>query len=243
MSVKTCVLVFIFLASAIYGCYAQNSPPDSLIYSSAASNAINYFNTALGSQTEIYNGASYEMYPSGKSGTHYLEDKIALSPALIRYSGTWYKNVPGIYDVFNDEMVAALGESLFVLPPGKVSDILLLNHHFIYMDINNRDGITTGYYDLLYNGKLQVLVKRSKTYEENVVLNRNIEAVYTDKINIYIKKGGAYFEVDGKTAVLELLKDKKNELNQYLKTQKLRYKDDREGFVVALTKYYDQINK
>ncbi|MDB5026270.1 MAG: hypothetical protein JWP78_4025 [Mucilaginibacter sp.] len=239
MRVENFVLVFTLSGLAISNSSAQNLSPDSLLYSKAATQVIDYFNQAIADQSEIYNGAQYELYPPANKGTFYFRDKNYCIPALIRYNDTWYKDIPVLYDIYNDAMISISGNELYMLRPGKISDVYLLDHHFIYVDREPPGNRMPGFYDLLYQGKSQVLVKLTKKIDES----KTTEIIYEDITDIYVKKGDKYFGVNSKGSFMDIFKDKKKELNQYLKDNKINYNKDKEGTVAKLAGYYDQISK
>jgi hypothetical protein len=228
----------IFLGLIILKSSAQNASGDTLLYSSTAKQVIDYFNTSIAEQSEIYNGARYELYPPANKGTFYFKDKNYCIPSLIRYNGTWFKNIPVLYDVHNDAMISVNGNNLFVLDAERTTDIYLLEHHFIYLNTKSPDDLTPGFYDLLYDGKSQVLVKRTKLIDES----KSTEIVYEDKAAIYVKKDNKYLPVSSKGALMDIFKNKSKELNQYLKSNKIKYNKDEEGAVARLASYYDQIS-
>jgi hypothetical protein len=237
MPLKAFALV-IFLGLTVLKSSAQNAREDTLLYSSTAKRVIDYFNTTIAEQSEIYNGVKYELYPPANKGTFYFHDKNYCIASLIRYNGTWFKNIPVLYDVHNDAMISVNGDNLFVLDAPRTSDIYLLDHHFIYLDTKSPDELTPGFYDLLYDGKSQVLVKRTKLIDES----KTTEIVYEDKTAIYVKKENKYLPVNSKGAVMDIFKSKRKELNQYLKSNKIKYNKDQEGAVARLASYYDQIS-
>jgi hypothetical protein len=233
----------IIIASTLFvsGSYAQSSLHDSLSYTVAANKAIDYYNEAIAEQSEIYNGAAYESPAAAYKGSVYFQDKNYCTPGLVRYNGTLYKNVPVFYNSYSDIMVVA-SRNLFnyILGPGKVSDVYLLNHHFIYINAENAGNLDAGFYDQLYDGKSAVLVKRTKTISNNIT-SQTVEVTYKDQSDIYLKKGDKYYPVNGKSAVMAIFQAKKKELNQYLKSNNIKYNRDRESSVVSLARYYDQI--
>jgi hypothetical protein len=242
MRIKTLVLVFILMVLTLSNLRAQNLQPDSLLYSRAAAQAIDYFNNVIANESEIYNGAVYEFYPPANKGSFYFQDKNYCIPGLIRYNSNWYKNIPILYDIYNDIMVSTLNNNLFILNTEKISDVYLLNHHFTYINNQSQDNLTPGFYDVIYNGKSQVLIKRIKFINDHVVRSQVLETFYEDQSNTYIKKGDKYYQVDSKHSFLETFKDKKKDLNRYMNDNKIDYKKDKEGAVAKLAAYYDSIN-
>lgn len=241
MVIKSRWLIVTALVLCFSGVYAQNITPDSALYSNAAGRAVDFFNTAIADESEIYNGAVYEFTPRATKGSVYLDDKNFCTPSLIRYNGTAYKNIPLMYDVFHDEMVVYSPSAVyFILHQEKLTDVYLTVHHFIYVDAANGADIKSGYYDELYDGKTTVLVKLIKVPHSSVT-QTSVEVIYSDESEIYLKKGGKFMQVDSKGSVLGVLKDRKKELSQFLSSNKIKFNRDKEGSVARLARYYDQI--
>ncbi|MGZ3752403.1 MAG: hypothetical protein ACXVA2_14455 [Mucilaginibacter sp.] len=238
---KPFFLVLIAFGLFISNSNAQTISLDTPIYSNAASRIIDHYNAAIDGQLEIYNGTIYHLWPQVYRGSAYFDEKIHFTPSLIRYNGTWYKDIPVLYDIYTDVMVAAAKDSLFILRADKVSDIYLLDHHFVYIDVKNSANLSAGFYDELYDGKSRVLVKRVRTIE-NSVTQQTVNIIYENKDVVYVRKGNNYYPVNSKGSVLDVFKDKKKALVQYLNENKIKYKNDREGSIVKLATYYDQIN-
>lgn len=220
---------------------AQTISADSLANTSAASKVITLYNVQIAKQSEIYNGTLYDSRPKATRGSVYFQDKNYFTASTIRYNNSWYKNVPMLYDVFNDVMVAESPDLVnYILRADKLSDIYFLNHHFIYLYGEADNLLKPGYYDQLYSGKLMVLVKRTKIVS-NTVTSQSVEVIYKDNSDIYIKKDGKFYRVSNKAGVLNVLKDKKRELKQYLTGNNIKFNNDKEGSVTSLARYYDQI--
>jgi hypothetical protein len=107
---------------------------------------------------------------------------------------------------------------------------------------NPASNLAPGFYDLLYPGKSQVMVKRSKTIDSHIAGERTVEIFYVDKNDVYIKNGNAYYLIDGRGSFLDTFKDKKKEIKQYIKLNKIDFNADIESAVVKLANYYDTIS-
>jgi hypothetical protein len=244
MFFKTFGSIVIALCLLVTCSFAQKPLPDTLQYSDNAKEVINHFNNKMGDQALVYNGDKYEPFsPHAVKGSVYFEDKSLCTPGAICFNGVGYKNIPVLFDAYNEDMVASLNGNLFILNPEKTSDIFLLGHHFIYVNATLNPKLQAGYYDIVYDGSTVVLVKRKKAAIENVVGSQTIEVMYADEADIYVKKNGDFFLMDGKNAFADLFKDKKKQLKQYQRENKINYSDDKEGWVTGLAKYYDSINK
>jgi len=241
MRVKPAWLILFALFGVIQSVCAQSLLPDNA-FSGAAGHVADLYNARIADQSEIYNGSEYKLYPQAYKGSPYFEERNHCTPSVIRYNNTWYKDVPILYDLYNDVMVAAMRDSLYQLRADKLTDVYLLNHHFINLAGALAANLTPGYYDQLYNARSQVVVKRSRTVQNNVT-QQGVEVIYEVKDIIYIKKGNTYYSVSSKGSVLDVFNDKKKLLKQYLSDNKIRYNDDKEGAIVKLTHYYDQLTR
>lgn len=239
MFVKSFCLVIV---AGLFVCKsnAQNASYDSLRYSAAAGQVIARYNAVIDGQSEVYNGVQYHLYPPAYKGSAYFQDRAMCMPTIVCYNGTWYKNVPVLYDMYTDEMVSELNDSLYTLRADKISGIYLSGHHFVYLGSAESKNLPVGYYDQLYSGTSEVLIKRARAVQ-NRVTQQAVEVMYENQDVIYIKKGGKYIPVNSKGSVLDVFKDKSKQLKQYLGDNKITYKKDKEASVVKLAAYYDQI--
>lgn len=221
---------------------AQNAPHDNFPDNSAAAQAVNLYNGILADQAETLNGHQYNLWPPAIKGSPYFTDTASFRPAKICYNNTWYKDVPVLYDVFLDAMVSSSRNILYTFRNDKLSDVYLLGHHFIYLNASAGTHLAPGYYDELYGGKSQVLVKHSCEVIKRTGL-QSVETIYEQKNQIYIKKGDVYFPVSSKGSVLEVFSDKAKPMKQYIAQNKIAYRKDKEGSVLKLATYYDELNK
>lgn len=243
MRIKPCWLTPIAFILFITHSYAQNTAPGVAMDqdTGAIIRAIKYYNQAISEQSEIYNGMAYPFPPKANKGSVFFQDKNYVIPASVFYNGTLYKNIPVLYDVYSDVMVASSRTAFnYILRAEKISGIYLSGHHFVYLSAEDAGNLKPGFYDQLYAGRSEVLVKRLKAVNNNVT-SQAAEITYTDQSDIYLKKGDKYYVVNSKGAFLDVLKDKKKELNQYLSGNKIKYNKDKEASAASLARYYDQI--
>jgi len=124
----------------------------------------------------------------------------------------------------------------------KVTSFDFLDHHFINIDADslaNNTIIRSGFYDELYKGKLQVLAKRSK----NIQNSGNSESYFNLQTEYYIRKNNIYYSISGKGSLLAVLKDRKKDLQQYIRTNEIKYNKDPEEAMVKIASYYDHLTK
>lgn len=231
--------IFILLCGFTYACpvLGQEASSNRVVIE----NTVTAYQKAIGLHSQLYRGAIYEYYDVRSVSGPYFKDSIQLVNGNVTYYGTSYKNIPLIYDLNLKQVVTMLYDSStkFALLSEGLSSFDLYGHHFINFtpDEHNKK-MDAGFYDELYNNKLQLLVKRSKSGQfESLTAKR----VYYLKNTYYIKKGETYHSVSTKGQVLNLLNDKKKELKKYIKDRGIDYSDDKERAMVMILAYYDSI--
>lgn len=239
MTKKPLALTILFLVT-FFRCALAQQLPDSTAYNTALA----YYTSLTGDQSAIFSGNEYVDVRSHKGSVFFL-DNISWTMATILYDGNTYKNVPVMYDSFNDVIVARRrdGQTKYVLRPEKATRFQLNGHNFVrvaFADVKN--AIKDGYYEELYNGKSSVIAKRSKDRSENITQQEGIKIIFEDVNIVYIKKNDIYNPVKSRGDVLKLFKDKADALNQYIKSAAVNFKNGNEEAIVKLATYYDQLS-
>jgi hypothetical protein len=242
--VKLCILSLVTLKNAT----AQTLSPDTVVQI-AASNANAYYGKAIGPQLPLYNGPEYYLYsPAQFRGSAYFKDST-YTVGAVYYDNARYTGIPLMYDLYKDQLVSAFNnQSLkYVLSGNKVQNFDLQGHHFVNIrtdTLAKNTVIKTGYYDELYHGKAQVLVKILKTVQ-NYSSTTGAQEAYAyftaARQDYFIRVGSTYYKVSGKGALLDILKDRKKELQQYIKTNHIKYNNDEGQAMVSIASYYDHI--
>jgi hypothetical protein len=238
MTKKFLALTILFLV-IIFRCALAQQLPDSTAYNTALA----YYANISGDQSAIFNGYEYTDVRSHR-GSVFFMDNSNWAMATIDYEGNAFKNVPVLYDSFNDLLVARRrdGQTKYVLRPEKATRFQLSGHSFVrvaFTDVKN--AVKDGYYEELYNGKSSVIAKRSKARSESITQQEGIKIIFEDVNTIYIKKNNIYNPVKSRGDVLKLFKDKTDALNKYIKSGAVNFNDGNEQAIVKLATYYDQI--
>ena len=240
MTLKTflpIVTLSLFAVQAI----AQNAP-DTVSATRKEMLVVDVYNKTIGDQSEFYNGPQFNPPPKAYRGSPYFLDSASVQPANIRYNGTPYKEVPILYDAYDDLMVSVSHSVLYSVRSEKLSDVFLAGHHFVYLTESKDFKLPSGYYDELYDGPSRVLVKRKRGIVKRVD-QQSIQVIYEADDVIYIKKGTDYLQVNSKQSVLSVFKNKEKQLKEYISANKIPFRKDKEYSTAQLAAYYDQINR
>jgi hypothetical protein len=225
---------------------AQAARGDSSSQQNAFNNALNFLYTSIGEQSPLYNGPEYSFYDPLIKGTAYFLDVNAFTPGSVYYDRTFYTGVPMLYDLFSDKVVVLLYNhfSKYSLVKEKVQSFDFLDHHFVNINADTL-GINTviksGFYDELYRGKSQVLVKRSKNIQSTTGGQTGPESYFNASKDYYVRKNNTYYSITGRGSLMDVFKDKKKELQQYIRANQIKYRKDPEEAMVKIASYYDHL--
>src|SRR5690349_3761701 len=224
---------------------AQNSVTDSTNNAIAISNAINAYHQFLSPQTSLYKGSEYVDYAyTITEGTPFFETSQFRTGSVV-YDGILYENVPLLYDEVIDELVLANinGGSKIKLNKESVAAFNLLNHHFVKLDQDSsgKSPVRSGFYDLLYEGSLSVYKKQTKKVMERVTFSLGLERIIDEQNAYFIKQGKSYYPINTRRDALNLVKDKKKEIQQFLKKNRLSVRRSKEIALIKMAAYYDQL--
>ena len=136
--------------------------------------------------------------------------------------------------------------TMFSLVSDRVHDFSLPNHHFVRVVADSSSAgnqvVSTGFYEQLYGGKVEVLAKRTKNLQSGVDASASVIVGYFLSNNqYYLRKGNTYYSISSQSSFLNVLKDKKSQLQQYIRDNNIKFKQDREAAMVKIASYYDQL--
>ncbi len=237
-----------FLLCAVVGknSLAQTAHTDSSSQQNALNNTLSLFYASIGEQSRLYNGTEYYLSDPITKGNAFFSDVNAFTPGSIVYDGTYFNGVPMLYDIYYDKVVVLLYNhfSKFSLIKEKVKSFDFLDHHFININADTlgvNTIIKTGFYDELYGGKTQILAKRSKNIQTSTSGILGPEAYFNPVKDYYVRKNNTYYSFSGQGSLLDVLKDKKKEIQQYIKANQIKFRQDPEEAMVKIASYYDHL--
>jgi len=137
-----------------------------------------------------------------------------------------------------------LNSPIFILlASNRVSQFSVSGHTFIRIFADSLHGsvIKTGFYESLYDGKTKAFAPKNKIIEDFIDIGTVLNKTALEKDKWYIFKEGAYFEVQGKSSILKVLNDKKMEIQQVNKHEKISFKNNMDDALTRIVTYYDKI--
>lgn len=240
---KSCLSLFIVaylfaITNSVFSQSTINTDP----LKQVTENTITVYQKAIGAQSHLYRGLGFEFYDITSPSSPYFKDSIAFTNGSVKYDGVVYKNIPLLYDLHTQLVITLLYNNItkISLFNDYVTEFDVRGHHFInYKPDSVNRKMDAGYYDIIYNGKHQLLVRRTKSRQEESL---TLKKIFIPSNDYYIKMGDKYTTVNSKSKLLDLLKDKKKELKKYISSANIDFSEDKEKSILKTVAYYDQIS-
>jgi hypothetical protein len=194
-----------------------------------------------GPDIPLYTGQEY--IPNGRrtKGFPFFQSNDPL-PGSLDYNDAFYHNLDIQYDLVLDGVVISnfTGDGRIELVRDKLRHFSLGGYFFVYLS-PSQSPIKAGYYAQLYKGGVSAFGR----YEKRLVYPSNLEDQprYDDYHYYYVEKGGSYYEVGSKGALLDLFRDKKDQLKKYIRGNRINFSRDWEAALVKIAAYYDELKK
>ena len=233
------ILTGLLLLSPL-ACYCQATKVDTSFLAQSKTKSIALYAATILDQSRLFNGSDYIVYiPKDEEHPYYGSDDW--TTGSIVYWDELYENVPLLFDLSIDQVIVEHDRGSPVrLIPEKVQRFTILGHTFVRLLRDDKNKLSDGFYDQLYNGKSKVYAKYSKSYRETLQAP-NVIPSFDESVRYYVVKDGNFHVVKTKGSVLQVLSDRKSELKNFLRKNRIRYNDDREKAIVRLTEFYDTL--
>lgn len=230
------------LCFPLWGTAQTHPKPDTAFLSTTSNDARNLYLAAVKTQRHLYNGSQYADYDPIEDEHPYFIDSD-WSNGWIIYDHERYDNTPLLYNINNDKIVAEHYAGAFIdLIAPKVTAFHIHGHTFkrFTRTDDKRGNINEGFYDILYDGNVKVVAKRLKKFVQQVHLE-GYENSFEEKVQYYVVRDQSFFPVRSKNNLLEVLSDQKQALRQFVRTNKLPFKNQREQAMIKVAAYYDTL--
>lgn len=213
----------------------------------AAAWAQQQYNQALRVHPQLYSGPEYLDYARRYSTRvgHQFFLSPEKQPGSVLYNHHHFEGLQLAYDIVLDQLVLQHATSPLSLRliNENVESFTLAGHRFIRLvpDSAAAGTLSTGYYEVLVEGPVQLLARRVKQMQKKL----NQDKAYTQFFSmdkLFIRKAGVYYPVSKKSSVTRLFADRSKEVQRYVQEHKLRFrKARREADIVELTRYYGSL--
>jgi hypothetical protein len=194
----------------------------------------------------IYNGKIWHnLYPRVKGDPFFLSGDFLTGNVF--FNGREFQNMKIKYDICNDEVILYINPlTIITLNKEMIKEFTIEYqnrlHHILNMG-NDSASLLNGFVNVLYDGPTALFVKYIKKVDIQS-LNRLNDEFY-QRHRIYIRKDGEIVYVSGRRELFKLLEDRKTEIRNYIKGDRLNLnvtRKDPDSFVPVL-QFYDSQNK
>ena len=157
-----------------------------------------------------------------------------------------YKDIALRYNIFNDQMEFQQNNTIYALyPEPRITKVLLGDETYVVEKYEIKGKMAYGYLARLDTGKLTLLSKKvvrfTEKQEPKALEGAGKPAKFTRAQDIYYYKigNGEITKVVSLKSFIESLPDKREEISNYAKSEKLSVKD--EADLMKLVKYYNAL--
>lgn len=163
----------------------------------------------------------------------------------VTFNGQKYSNLDLKYDIYNDELILSIKSYPVIIMNKEMVDsfnLVLGNRIFHIINAgNDTSNVLKGYANVLYDGPSSLYVKYIKKIQPLAVDGKN-DLFYQEHL-VYLRKGTEMVPVEGKMKLMNLLGDKKKEIRDYLKNNRIKVIQKDPYTFIPVLKYYDSLMK
>ncbi|HEY1024192.1 MAG TPA: hypothetical protein VGE26_03445 [Sphingobacteriaceae bacterium] len=237
------MVILLFIFCKVIPLYGQPSGTDTAFHQSAVNTAISFYTGSQGEHVRLYTGSEYTGYRYPLLKDHPFFKTDSATKGSVFYDGMVYNDVSMWYDVVSDLIIVLnkFGNVKIVLESSRVKYFSLSDHHFVRVD--SVSSIPAGFYDQLYSGTTTLLVRRSKSATQVIDEMTAKTAVQWNNDQYYVLKDGSVHRFRKPSAIKKILHDKHRGIQQFMKTNKLSFRRSREGSMVKILAYYDNVTR
>ena len=191
----------------------------------------------------LYNGRVWRNLYHQIRGDQFLFSNDFL-PATVTMNGKLFKNISVKYDILNDEILTSAAHNIVLQLNKEMVDMFTLqfgNNTFQFEKLEpDTINMLTGYVNVLQKGNVTLYVKYRKEILLLAVENRY--DLFFQSHKIYLMKNGILHQISGKSDLLSLLSDRKPEVKNFIKKNKIRISKKIPESFVPVIEFYNNYN-
>jgi hypothetical protein len=161
----------------------------------------------------------------------------------VTFNGLRFDNLDLMYDIASDELILSTKLYPTILMNKEMVDSFCIDYgNRSYRMINagtDTAGVLKGYVNVLYEGSSIMYVKYLKKIQPLAVDGR-YDLFYQEN-QIYLKRGTEIVTVNGEKKFLYLLQDKKKEVRDFIRRNRIKISRKDPGTFIPVLKFYDSI--
>lgn len=222
---------------------AQQNLADTAHTARAIEFAKDKYDSQRAQESAIYNGIQFYPYLHSIEGIAFFQTQEWYKGNIV-YDDVLYKDMFLKYDLVKDRVVITPDSDggLFVsLFTPRVSEFTFSGFKFLLLG-QPADGssLPLGFYRQLTTGKVVAFSKHTKWITEQIV-DQAIYRKFEEKTRYYVLADGVYHSIKNSSALLDLLKKHKKEIQQLLSDRKLKFRREPEQTIILAVEFYNQL--
>lgn len=199
-----------------------------------------FYNKNMEHSADIFSGPQYIPQNYLKKGSpFFLSD--SLTKGWIFYDKILYRDVQLQWDILQNYVITGAlgGYSKIILRNELIDSFQFAGHLVRYMPQDKTHNLLNdGFYDILYDGNTQVIVKRLRQTHSNLD-ELKVRFDFLDRDRVYVKKNDLYYLVSNKSDLLKLFHANRTAIKRLVRKEDLNWRKDFERCVVIASRYYD----
>lgn len=226
-------------------CFGQAAQTDPGLNFPAVIFSVGNYQGKADEQSELYDGQEHINYEKTRGGSPYF-GSTTWQLGSILYKGILFQNVPTKYDEVRQKVVIRSFDiqSQIELVSENVKSFTIGEHLFIHVKGAEQNGLKQGFYEQHLDGNMPVLSQTIKTVKEDVetftTQVTSTRRIYS-KTFYYVMADGTYHVITNERDLFRLFKERKKEVQKYLRNKRLRFKNEPVNMLKQAVLYFTQL--
>jgi len=176
-----------------------------------------------------------------KDGSTFFAFSPEYEKGSVRFCGKMYTGIELNLNAFTDELYAKDPQgSPVVVNKNFVDSFSLGASSFVYFRQNDVQ-LSKGYYQVLYTGKHTLYKKVIKKYYQKPTNFGVLQKGFVSAEFFYIRKNDQWYRFNTRADLMRLFGEHKKRIDHLCKSEKLKFRRDREHYLVRILTYMDQL--
>ena len=190
----------------------------------------------------LLNGRIWRNQYTKASGDQFFLTNTFVKGSVV-FNGKKFDNLDLMYDIAGDELIMSIVSHPTIIVNKEMVDsfdIIIGNRNYHIINAGtNTSGPLRGYVNAIYEGPSTLYVKYIKKLQPLAVDGRY--DLFYQEHSMCLRKNTEIVAFEGKSNLLEILSDKKEQLKEYMKTGKIKLSRKDPDTFVPLLEYYDSL--
>ena len=161
----------------------------------------------------------------------------------VHYRDKLYKNIPLNLNAHRDELYVkdSLRGIAFVMNRNYVDSFAIGKHKFVSYKQEENALLKDGYYEVLYSGEVKLYKKIRKQFYEKIYNNSELRKGFSLIETFYLWKEDRWYRISAKSDLKKLYDPQWRVIHNFIRTEKLAFKRDKERALTEILIFLDQI--